>query len=398
MFAYVHAISRRGRLVTMRSPVIISTLILSHLVISNVCQTLSFQPSYGVQPQQQACHLGRKQSPVPIDRDAVNTEAVSSTLSFVNYDEYVWKRQGPISYANKTVTVFADPMQDLHVVLNRSKGDALDWAVYQFHSMHFHWGCSEHTLFTTPEMSVGERGDPSERLELQFVHYNRIYSTFEQAKSLPEGLFVYAVIFRKRFDTNPNLPELDMLTKYVVDTNDASVRNLKWSDVFFYNQNGWRNDSVYFYEGSLNIYPCYESVLWAVDKVWLQISSEQVGFFRDRFYNSQPGLRYEERVEKNCRELQPLNNRMVRLMNYTAVEGVQRPQPLPPPTPPPPTPRPYRPGEGYDGDRLPPTWLILLIPAFIIGGLTYMHRYYDWSFLRDLEEEVRSETGMHPEE
>ncbi|XP_062535627.1 carbonic anhydrase 2-like [Armigeres subalbatus] len=237
---------------------------------------------------------GTMQSPIPLSAFTARPGYESQPLELTNYQ--MDPRQVTVTNDGKLAIYRFEFPGDANVTI---QGGPLR-NIFQFDSLHFHWGAtsergSEHVID-----SYGRRRRYS--MEMHLVFFNQQYDSFETAAPLENGLAVLG-IFLSNSTTEPDygwIPALNEVqtagTTYTLP--DPTVFNIK-------KLIGARRRPYFSYNGSLTTPPCYESVNWLVQRNYLPISEDQLNVFRSlRKENGEP-------LVDNYRNLQPVNDRPI---------------------------------------------------------------------------------------
>ncbi|KXJ69582.1 hypothetical protein RP20_CCG026510 [Aedes albopictus] len=172
--------------------------------------------------------------------------------------------------------------------------------IFQFDSLHFHWGAasnrgSEHVI----DSFMGRK---RYAMEMHLVFFNQQYGSLDNAAPLENGLAVLGIFFTNSTEQPdygwiPPLIEVQTAgTDYVLP--DPTVFNIKGLI-------GARRRPYFSYHGSLTTPPCYETVTWMVQRKPLPISEAQLDTFRMlRMPNGEP-------LVDNFRTLQDVNDRPI---------------------------------------------------------------------------------------
>ena len=192
------------------------------------------------------------QSPINLDKSVATTHVYQS-LEFMNYN---MDETFDIRNTDKGVSGY---LNDSNINITITQGP-LSTNIFQFVRFDIHWGStihqgSEHTIDQ-------ERYD----MEIQLVHFNAKYVTYETAKNNPDGLAIYAILFSNSLNTTySNLTFLSSIKK-LVDGDFRDPTTMRLDSIL-----SSTNNKFFTYFGSLTIPPCSENVRWI-------IASEIVGF------------------------------------------------------------------------------------------------------------------------
>lgn len=233
---------------------------------------------------------GNNQSPINIKTNLAMVVQESDPLRWNGYNEtplaMLMENNGTNLVVSTTWGSFARPYID---------GGCLPGA-YDFHSMIFHWGCSneegsEHTLDYVRYA-----------MELQVLHLKRGFETPSDAILAKDkhGIAIVSFFFEI---TNADNPYLDHIVTNLWRVSEPGTQlyippfPLEWIfSSFQYN--------YYTYRGSLTQPPCSEIVTWIVQPEPIAVSSSQVAEFRKIRSHDGPIL-------TNCRPVQKLNDREI---------------------------------------------------------------------------------------
>lgn len=151
-------------------------------------------------------------------------------------------------------------------------------------------------------------------MELQILHYNTKYGSYDEAISQPDGLAVFAFLFRIKEHDNPIFMQIvNNLQNIKYRHQQVTLRPVPLLSLLPINLNNY-----YRYDGSLTSPPCTESVIWTVFSECIEISSRQMDLFQrsvfsNTVHQSSSGVKKKPDVplRKNFRPAQPLNDRVV---------------------------------------------------------------------------------------
>ncbi|XP_057325625.1 carbonic anhydrase 6-like isoform X2 [Microplitis mediator] len=166
-------------------------------------------------------------------------------------------------------------------------------AVYDLHSLEFHWGPdsnsgSEHTL----------SGD-SFPIELQLIHYDSEFDSFEDAQDYERGLTIYTTFFKV------DSVESGFLTKIIKKLPDVVDPETETEIEPFAIDDLLQEEDVYsfiIYHGSQTSPPCLESVNWLIADQVFSATKKQIQVFQT--------IHLLDGDDHNNRPLQPLNDRV----------------------------------------------------------------------------------------
>ncbi|XP_034940627.1 carbonic anhydrase 1-like isoform X2 [Chelonus insularis] len=173
---------------------------------------------------------------------------------------------------------------------------------YVVDSMNFHWNRyrpegAEHCFTDNCPM------------EMQLIHYNRNYGSFNNSLNFTDGLVIYSAAIDYSFPKAPRSAPLSYIFKNVelvrTPGSSADIEPFIISNII-----GHRTQSSYLvYSGSLTTPPCTENVLWLLSSTTLFINRELIEFFRST-------AEFDYGDGHNNRPPQPLNGR-----NLTFIQG-----------------------------------------------------------------------------
>ncbi|EAT37074.1 AAEL010894-PA [Aedes aegypti] len=237
---------------------------------------------------------GTMQSPIPLSAMTARPGFETQPLEIANYQldptQVIVNNDGKLAIyrfefpGGENVTIRGGPLQ----------------GIFQFDSLHFHWGAasdrgSEHVIDSMT-------GRKRFAMEMHLVFFNQIYGSFQEAAPSENGLAVLGIFFTNStqepdYGWIPALNEVRTAgTQYTLP--DPSVFNIKGLI-------GARRRPYFSYHGSLTTPVCYETVSWLVQRKPLQISEAQLDTFRSlRDSDGEP-------LVDNFRSLQPVNDRPI---------------------------------------------------------------------------------------
>ncbi|XP_003515900.4 carbonic anhydrase 6-like, partial [Cricetulus griseus] len=144
-----------------------------------------------------------------------------------------------------------------------------DGIVFSASHMNMHWGGGFSELRGSEHTIDGVRS----ALEIQIVHFNSKYRTYEEAKSQANGLSVLAILIEvDEFAENTYYtPITSQLINIQYPGQTTTLTNIKIQDLFP------RNTGQYYtYNGSLTTPPCTENVKWFLFRDTVKLSKAQV--------------------------------------------------------------------------------------------------------------------------
>eukprot|EP00054_Salpingoeca_dolichothecata_P011266 m.62638 g.62638 ORF g.62638 m.62638 type:complete len:373 (-) comp19385_c1_seq1:170-1288(-) len=240
-----------------------------------------------------------KQSPVAIvRRSAVVNHDLSSLQLGKGYYE---PKDGEVFTNGHTLEVGLPSGSSAQLTLNAKNPLGEEFELEQ---LHFHWGPdndkgSEHTL-------NGYRYP----LEMHLVNYRKS-ETFAEAVSDTDETLGLAVV-SQMFRIGKHNSEIEKILKPVRQgkvlraTDDPVGISLVVANLVRL------GSGYYHYRGSLTTPPCFQSVLWLVNRVPLQVSEDQMKVFRSIFVVDRSG-NHNAHLLFNYRPVQPLNGRIVQV-------------------------------------------------------------------------------------
>ncbi|CAD6215980.1 GSCOCG00004284001-RA-CDS [Cotesia congregata] len=164
---------------------------------------------------------------------------------------------------------------------------------FRTHSFQFRWGS------TITNGSEHQLGGKSYAMEMQTVHYNKEFGSYEEAEGSENGLVLYALFYKLQVEE-----EFDFLTKIIEKLPEVAQPGLS-TDIEpfalgdYFDKEKATNYVVY--PGSLTHPPCSESVTWLISDRIIPVSKEQVRAFQQ--------LNLLNDDDHNNRPLQPINGR-----------------------------------------------------------------------------------------
>ncbi|KAG9509818.1 Carbonic anhydrase 6 [Fragariocoptes setiger] len=140
---------------------------------------------------------------------------------------------------------------------------------YVLAGLHFHWSQDDRV-----NKSLHRINGRSYPMEIHFVHVNGKYGNYDEAKSLPDGLLILAVMVvpsvnTERYIIDKIIDRLGNITQHgdqVPINEDSTYRMLLPADT----------SRFYLYRGSLEAPPCYESVRWCIFADPLRVGAKQI--------------------------------------------------------------------------------------------------------------------------
>ncbi|WP_338469599.1 carbonic anhydrase family protein [Niallia sp. XMNu-256] len=211
-----------------------------------------------INPNYASCSKGAKQSPVNIDLSKIN----KSTSSTMDLDITIQYRPSIVNTINTGFTIQANPTtKNNRLVLNGNE--------YTLQQFHFHTP-SEHTI-------NGQHG----KMELHLVHQDK------------SGKIAVIGILIKEGTVHQTLNQIwNDLPKRKSKEAITSLRPLHLNQLLP------KNQTFFYYEGSLTTPPCTEGVQWIVFKSPIEMSKSQIQTFQEIFPD-------------NHRPTQPINDREI---------------------------------------------------------------------------------------
>ncbi len=230
------------------------------------------------------CNSTNLQSPIEIP--SAKDEHIKKGEGHANIIDLVYKKISNVSVNFTQGHKWSTENTDMGKIIINLNGSSYN---YELNSFHFHL-YSEHRLESKQYP-----------MEMHLVHQNN-NETDEENKYLVLGiLFDYA-------DDKEN--------KFLKDINLASQLLIKEADISDLIK---KDDTFYYYKGSLTTEPCNETVNWIVFKDIKAMSYGQYNHFKEWVENSSTtfyGVGYG-----NARGPKPLNNRTIFLENEKGLES-----------------------------------------------------------------------------
>lgn len=231
---------------------------------------------------------GKRQSPINLQRKKVHYNPSLTALNLTGYEA-----QGgefPMINNGHTVQISLPP------TMRMTAPDGTEYTALQ---MHFHWGGASSEISGSEHTIDGIRYVT----EIHVVHYNSKYSSYDIAKSAPDGLAVLAALIEVK-DHTENTYYSDFIShlKNVKFAGQSTVlRGLDIQDMLPANLHHY-----YSYRGSLTTPPCTENVHWFLLADSVKLSRAQIWKLENSLLDNQNKV-----LRNDYRRTQPLNNRVV---------------------------------------------------------------------------------------
>lgn len=243
------------------------------------------------------CRNGKLQSPIDLPRARV----IGRDMGNLTFRYYA---SSPM--LQRIVNTGHSIMMDVCDIGDRQpkiSGSGLN-GTYVFYQMHFHWAESN------------ERGSEHSKshthfpLELQLIHYQESWGSYDKAKNQPEGLAILAVLFQLHVERNPKLERFFPLLQNVIEPYKESILDAPIPLLNLLPSNTLR---FYRYHGSLTAPPCTENVVWTVFQNPIPILLKQMNNFRAILGppDENDRLRISRPLGHNVRPLMKTNNRTI---------------------------------------------------------------------------------------
>jgi len=178
---------------------------------------------------------------------------------------------------------------------------------YRFYQFHFHWGS---TNYKGSEHVVDFQRFAG---EMHIIHYNTKYANISEAVDKSDGLLVWGHFLKidstDKAENSAFKKVLDNFSKAKYCCNVTKIPSFSLFELL-----PEQHEDFYHYKGSLTTPPCYESVMWIVDRNPISISEEQIAKFRELKNNAANQI---SNIGDNDRPAQPLNGREVK-RNFNA--------------------------------------------------------------------------------
>ena len=147
-------------------------------------------------------------------------------------------------------------------------------------------------------------------LELQLIHYQEEWDSYERAKNQPEGLAIVAVLFQLVVEKNTRVDRLFPLLETITSPYTETIIE---APIPLANLLPSNTDRFYRYHGSLTAPPCTENVIWTIFQSPIPILLKQMKYFRAIL--SPPGDKDRYRISRplghNVRPLMKTNDRVI---------------------------------------------------------------------------------------
>lgn len=276
------------------SIVLLFTFTLLNPFVAGVVNDWNYEDQEIWSHQNHEC-AGVQQSPINIDKRATSVNS-SLNLEFQGYQNLIFGFNGVNNGHSVQFNYVGDERSAPAI-----SGSALNHENYSLAQFHFHWGQqrglgSEHTV-----------NDKSYSMELHLVHYNRKYSTFQEALTSGKGVAVLGIFFQIERQKNPNLEEISRLVHLVQERSANFTVNpelpIKLAGLL---PDQPLRHRFYRYMGSLTTPPCTEGITWLMMADPNLIGLEQIDQLRQARNFHQKNL-----IGNNYRQLQNLRGRVV---------------------------------------------------------------------------------------
>jgi carbonic anhydrase len=233
------------------------------------------------------CNSTNRQSPIEIP--SIKDEFVKKGDGYAKIIDLVYQKINNVSVKYIHGHKWSTEDKNMGKITININGTSYD---YELKSFHFHL-YSEHRLESKQYP-----------MEMHLVHQN---DKDDKDADDPNKNLVLGVLFDYADDKeNKFLKDINLATNETIK--DASISDLIK-----------KNDTFYFYKGSLTTEPCTENVNWIVFKDIKAMSYEQYKVFKNWVESSNPdyyGVGYG-----NARGPKPLNNRTIYLENEEGLES-----------------------------------------------------------------------------
>ncbi|KAM5320417.1 carbonic anhydrase 6 [Glossophaga mutica] len=231
---------------------------------------------------------GNRQSPINLQRKKVQYNPSLKALNLTGYEA-----QGvefPVTNTGHSVQISLPPTMRM---------TASDGTKYVALQMHFHWGGAPFNVSGSEHTVDGLRYTA----EIHVLHYNSKYSSYDAAKSAPDGLAVLAALVEVKEDTrNTYYGDFTSHLQDITLTGQSTVlRGLNIQDMLPQDLHHY-----YTYQGSLTTPPCTENVQWFLLADTVPFSRTQLRKLENSLLNHQSKV-----MQNNYRRTQPLNSRVV---------------------------------------------------------------------------------------
>ncbi|XP_055862699.1 carbonic anhydrase-like [Biomphalaria glabrata] len=231
-----------------------------------------------------------RQSPINIDTRSAWYDPKLTALDMSDYDVTADVKMTLINRHGHTAEVFYKG-KSLYLRGGGLPGD------YELDQLHFHWGPrqkngSEHKLNWSHYP-----------MELHIVHHKKEIESVDKAASKPQGLSVYAVLFKLSEEDNPKLNKmLNYFDGIIESDKETQIPTFSLKEFL----PATADKLFYRYDGSLTSPPCYESVIWTIAADFVPVSEKQLNRFRE-LHDLEDGPLLDTH-----RPIQKLNGRIVR--------------------------------------------------------------------------------------
>ncbi|XP_053776833.1 carbonic anhydrase 6 isoform X2 [Desmodus rotundus] len=231
---------------------------------------------------------GERQSPINLQRNKVQYNPSLKALNLTGYEAQ--GAEFPMTNMGHTVQISLPP------TMRMTASDGTEYVALQ---MHFHWGGASLDISGSEHTIDGLR----HAAEIHVVHYNSKYSSYDVAKSAPDGLAVLAALVEvKEYTENTYYSDfISHLKNSTYPEQRTVLSGLDIQDMLPKNLHRY-----YSYQGSLTTPPCTENVQWFLLADTVPFSMAQIVKLENSLLDHQ-----NEVIRNNYRRTQALNNRTV---------------------------------------------------------------------------------------
>ncbi|KAM7099952.1 carbonic anhydrase 6 [Molossus nigricans] len=231
---------------------------------------------------------GKRQSPINVQRKKVRYNPDLPALNLTGYDV----QGGEFSMINNGHTV----QISLPPTMRMTTTTGIEYIALQ---LHFHWGGASSEISGSEHTFDGIRYVT----EIHVVHYNSKYSSYDIAKSAPDGLAVLAALVEvKDYAENTYYSNFISHLMNIRHAGQSTVlRGLDIQDMLPENLRYY-----YSYQGSLTTPPCTENVQWFLLADSVLLSKAQIWKLENSLLDHR-----NKTIRNDYRRTQPLNDRVV---------------------------------------------------------------------------------------
>lgn len=207
---------------------------------------------------------GSKQSPINLDNAMTN-----DTLQV----DFHWERKHP----NLTVVTTKNKNGIEYLAGDMAANIDIDGENYRIHEVRYHWG---------PDSSVGSEHSIQGNFfsgEIQFIHYNTKYASYEESKDKADGLAIVSLLLNENSGLDKDVLLLEgfkIALKQLVEPQSTRLEQ-NYKNITVAAKDLIPGDREYFYyKGSLSTPPCTEGIERIVFKTPLDVTTGFMNLLR----------------------------------------------------------------------------------------------------------------------